>query len=207
MVYTGKEVLWSNVPSLIEAHKIIRTSALPNFMGVRISVSSQLNINAFKSYLSKYWDKQIVDLLQYGFPLDFARSRILEGTHVNNSSALKFPEHVNSYIETEMKYGAILGPFEDHPFHCHISSFLTREKPNSSNIRVILDLSFPVCKSANDRVAKDKYLTTYFELNYLSVDTVINSLKTLGAEALLYKIDISHAFRHIRMDPGDSVFF
>ena len=205
MVYTGKEVLWSNVPSVIEAHKIIRTSAVPNFMGARIPVSGQLNINAWKYYpdTSKYWDKQIVDLLQYGFPLDFDHSRTLEATHVNHSSALKFPEHVNSYIESEMKYGAILGPFEDHPFHCHIYRFLTREKLNSSNRRVILDLSFPVGKSVNDGVAKDKYLNTYFELNYSFVDTVVNSLKALGTETLLYKIDISHAFRHIRIDPGD----
>ena len=68
---------------------------------------------------------------------------MLEGTYVNHSSALKFPEHVHSYIETEMKYGAILGPFNHHPFQCHVSPFLTREKPNSSNRRVILDLSFP----------------------------------------------------------------
>ena len=55
----------------------------------------------------------------------------------------------------------------------------------------------------NDGVAKDKYLNNYFELNYPSVDSVVNSLKTLGTEALLYKIDISHAFRHIRIHPGD----
>ena len=57
MVYTGEEVIWPKVPSVIEAHKIIRTSARPNFMGARIPVASQLNINAWKSYLVGYWDK------------------------------------------------------------------------------------------------------------------------------------------------------
>ena len=46
-------------------------------------------------------------------------------------------------------------------------------------------------------------MNTYFELNYPSVDTVVNSLKALCTEAPLYKIDISCAFRHIRIDPGD----
>ena len=46
IVYTGKEVLWSKVPSVIEAHKIIRTSVIPNFLRARILMSSQLNINA-----------------------------------------------------------------------------------------------------------------------------------------------------------------
>ena len=81
-------------------------------------------------------------------------------------------------------------------------TILTREKQHSSNRHVILDLSFPEGQFVNGGVAKDKYLNTYFELNYPSVDTVVNSLKTLGTEALLYNIDISHAFRHIRIDPG-----
>ena len=49
---------------------------MPNFMGARIPVSGQFNITAWKSYLTEYWDKQIVDLLQYSFPLDFDRSRM-----------------------------------------------------------------------------------------------------------------------------------
>ena len=96
-----------------------------------------------------------------------------------------------------------MGPFQEFPFQCHISPFLTRDKPNSNNKRVILDLSFPQSKSVNDGVSKDLYLNTFFELNYPSVDTVVNRLKVLGSEALLYKIDISRAFRHIRIDPGD----
>ena len=80
MVFTGEEVIWAKFPSVIEAPKIIRTSARPNFMGVKIPVASQLNIDAWKAYLVRYWDKQIVNLLQYGFPLDFDCSRVLEST-------------------------------------------------------------------------------------------------------------------------------
>ena len=35
------------------------------------------------------------------------------------------------------------------------------------------------------------------------MDDIVASLKELGPKALLYKIDISRAFRHIRIDPGD----
>ena len=59
------------------------------------------------------------------------------------------------------------------------------------------------CQYLKLKASKDGYLNTYFELNYPSVDTVVNSLRTLGTGALLYKIDISRAFRHIRIDPGD----
>ena len=93
MVYTGEHITWTKVPSVIEAHKIIKESAIPNFMGARIPVASQLKINAWKSYLTGYWDNQIVDLLQYGFPLDFDRLGLLQGTYVNHSSVSKpYPE-------------------------------------------------------------------------------------------------------------------
>ena len=203
LVCSGKEIIWGDVPNIIQAHKIIRDSNMPNFMGARIPVNAQFNIPAWKSHLSEYWDKQIVDLLQYGFPLDFDRSRSLNATYDNHASATKFPEHIDKYLATEIEYGAILGPFKEYPFPCHVSPFLTREKPHSENMRVILDLSFPVGQSLNDGVSKDKYLNTYFELNYPSVDTIVNSLKSLGPGALLYKIDISRAFRHISIDPGD----
>ena len=55
----------------------------------------------------------------------------------------------------------------------------------------------------NDGVPKDKYLGSYFDLKYRSVDHIVDSLKELGTDALLYKIDISRAFRHLRIDPGD----
>ena len=35
---------------------------------------------------------------------------------------------------------------------------------------------------------------------------MVCKLKELGPEALVYKIDISRAFRHIRIDPGDLDF-
>ena len=40
---------------------------------------------------------------------------------------------------------------------------------------------------------------------YPSVDDIVHSLKELGPTAPLCKIDISHGFRLIRIDPGDLV--
>ena len=57
--------------------------------------------------------------------------------------------------------------------------------------------------SVNDFVHKCKYLDTYFTLQYPSIDDITNKLKDLGPGALLYKVDISRAFRQLRVDPGD----
>ena len=44
---------------------------------------------------------------------------------------------------------------------------------------------------------------TPYDLNYPSVDSITNSLRNLGPSAQIYKIDISRAFRQIKIDPGD----
>ena len=75
----------ADVPNIIEAHKIIKKLAMLNFMGARIPVSGQFNITTRKSYISGYWDEQILDFLQYGLPLDFDCSRNLHSTYENHA--------------------------------------------------------------------------------------------------------------------------
>ena len=40
-------------------------------------------------------------------------------------------------------------------------------------------------------------------MHYPTVDTVVNTLNNLGPGANIFKVDISHAFRHLRIDQGD----
>ena len=66
-----------------------------------------------------------------------------------------------------------------------------------------MDLSWPLGQSVNAGVKKNSYFGTYFDLKYPSIDHIVKKLKALGTGALLYKVDISRAFRHLRIDPGD----
>ena len=44
---------------------------------------------------------------------------------------------------------------------------------------------------------------TEFELHYPSVDSIIRTLNELGPGASIFKVDISRAFRHMPIYPGD----
>ena len=78
---------------------------------------------------------------------------------------------------------------------------MTREKPNAPHRRVIIDLSFPFGQSVNSGISKDTYLGTPFLLKLPTTDTITDQVKALGRGCMLYKVDISHAFRHIKLDP------
>ena len=202
-IYNGPDISWQNIPDILEAHKIIRNSGVPNFLKSRIPVPTQLNPERWYFHLQDYWDQQLPDLINYGFPLDFDRKFKLHPTYHNYTSATQYVEHIDQYLSEELKYGAIYGPFKQLPFPVHISPLMTRPKQNTDKRRTIMDLSWPKGASINSAIHKFKYLDTYFSLSYPSIDHIVHHVKELGPGSLLYKVDISRAFRHLRIDPGD----
>ena len=80
---------------------------------------------------------------------------------------------------------------------------MTRDKPGSKHRRVIIDLSWPLGSSVNAGIDKASYMGTDFVLVLPTVDNITDQLKALGRGSHLYKIDISRAFRHIKVDPLD----
>ena len=202
-VYKGPQIQWKSLPDIWQANKLIRETKVPNFLNCRIPVKTQLNPDKWRSYLTQYWDQQLPDLIQYGFPLDFNRNCNLVSTYVNHTSAIEHEQHIDQYIAEELKYGALYGPFDDTPIPVHVSPLMTRAKQNSDKRRTIVDLSWPKNASVNAAVQKNVYLGSHFILKYPSLDDITKELRKLGPGALIYKVDISRAFRHIRIDPGD----
>ena len=143
-----------------------------------------------------------MDLLRFGFPLDFHRQTKFISTEDNHASAFQNPIHVEKYIMDELQYSAILGPFDNKPIASHISHLMVRDKQESDNKRTIMDLSWPKGHSVNDGILKDIYLNTEYRLNYPSVDCISASLRSLGPAAIIYKIDIRRAFCQIKVDPA-----
>ena len=143
-------------------------------------------------------------MIKYGFPLYFNRNSKLTATDKNHKSALAFPKDVEAYIEEEQKFGAIHGPFKNPPFdNFYTSPCMTRGKPGAPHRRVIIDLSFPQGEAVNSDIDKNQYLGTEFVLTLPSIDLITSKVRKLGKGSLLYKIDISRAFHHVKIDPRD----
>ena len=188
----------------IQQHFRVNATGIPNFLGARIPIKSQLNVEEWRNILVDYWDKQLIHLIQFGFPLDFNRNCILKHDNENHSSANEYPADIQAYLNEEMAHGAIIGPYDKNPIpDCHISPFMTREKPNAPNRRVIIDLSWPKNNSVNAGVDKNSYLGSEFSLTFPTIDDITKELVKIGPGCHIYKVDISRAFRHLKIDPLD----
>ena len=67
----------------------------------------------------------------------------------------------------------------------------------------MINPSWPQGNSVNAGVPSDKYLGTEFVLTYPSVDNITQEVLRLGRGCKIFKVDISRAFRHVPIDPGD----
>ena len=190
--------------SVIETHKRVKHTGLPNFLGAGIPIKSQLNTKAWQELLHDYWDKQLLQFIKFGFPLGFNRNCVLNHTSENHKYALEHPEQVKAYIDEELKLDALIGPFHTNLLeNSYCSPFMTRPKANSEARHVIMDLSWPTGYSVNDGVDKDSYLESNFSLTFPTVDHLTDEMVKIGRGAHIFKVDVSRTFRHFKVDPLD----
>ena len=125
LLYQGPNPDHARIFDILTLHRAIRDSNCPNYMGIQIPVAFKLNIRNWKYYLADYWDKQLVDLLEFSFSLDFDRNYYLQSTEENHASGRDHSYDIDCYIQGELKHGAMLGPFDQKPIPLHISPFMT----------------------------------------------------------------------------------
>ena len=94
MMPTQKTVSEVQCTDPIQLHEEVKKYDLPNYLGARIPVPTQLNIHAWETMLQGYWDEQLLESLKFGFPLGFNRTCTLKHDKGNHRSAVLFPEHV-----------------------------------------------------------------------------------------------------------------
>ena len=175
-------------------------------MGCRIEIQSNFNLSLWEKKLKEYEDRHIVNMLRFGFPLGIKDRSGLKRKYIeNHSSPLQFKQDVQKFIDKELTFKALLGPFSHPPhplFHC--SPLLIRPKEGSSR-RVIVDLSYGDQGEAVNKVTdKNTYEGLEFILQLPTLDHLLQQALSLNIPKLI-KVDISRAFRNVPIDPRDAV--
>ncbi len=197
--------LTSDEQGLLKIYDCVAATRVPNYLGARISIPSGLNIPAWKEELADYYDAQIIDFLQYGWPMSYELPWPPTASVKHHQTALSFPDHIDKYIAKEQQAGALCGPFEVKPFGPWFttSPMLTRPKKSSINRRVIIDLSWPKGESVNDGVRPQSYLSEDFKLQLPSADLVAQQLRRHGKGAFMFSHDLQRAYGQLRTCPLD----
>ena len=113
--------------------------------------------------------------------------------------AVNFPSDIDKYLIKELQNSAIAGPFHVNPFSHGIvlSPLNSVPKRESTDRRIILDLSSEGGSGVNSFVSKDEYLGQEVNLTYPRVDDFVDLIKKKGKGCFLFKRDLSRAYRQI----------
>ena len=177
----------------------------PNAFGARIPVRTPLNIPAWESKLLDYPNRQIINFLRYSWPINYTATYLPVSAEKNHTSAITYVDHVQHYVNTELRYHVIAGPFRDNLFpqplvFCPLQ---TVPKHGSSKRRVVMDLSFPPHASVNIGIPDSSYLNEPYKLCLPGIYRLCEFILQLGRGCLLYKLDLQCAYRQIPIDPKD----
>lgn len=198
---------FSEFQEFINVCEKVEKSGEPNFIGCRSPLDTHLQLDEWERLLENYEDKEVVELLKFGFPISFEGDLDLCEDVViqNHKGANEQQEFVSCYLEKEVAAGHMMGPFKSNPFSkgAKVNALNTVPKKDSDEPRVISDLSYPKGRAVNDGIDKTKYLGKDIKLQLATVDDFARMIWKEGPGCLMFRKDLKGAYRQYRIDPGD----
>lgn len=193
---------------LLSIHRAVVNSGTYNFMSARIPLPTKVNVEYLREELNTYYDKEILQFLEFGWPISYMHRSLPNSKPRNHRGAKLYPHHVDQFIATEIGHHATIGPFISNPFEFPItvSPLNTAPKHSPGGRRVIVDLSFPAGHSVNDGIPTGWYIDEPFTLTYPTVDSLCSLIQLKGQGCHIYKSDLCRAYRQIQVDPSDYPF-
>lgn len=193
-------------PAFCELYERIRSFNLPNFLGAQVPLTTQLNLNVWSKKLALYHNKDICIFLKYGWPVGYHALKPPTSCSNNHPSATLHPTHVQKFIDTELSHGAIVGPFTSPPFTpwTRCSPIMTRPKKETSDRRVIIDLSYPHGEAVNDGISTQDFFGRDISYSLPTIGDLVTLIQQQGRGSYMWKADLARAYRQFRIDPLDT---
>ena len=200
---------WAKNPDYKKLYDAVRRTALPNYIGARRPVVSGLKIQAWRTLLHDYHDKQLLDFLEFGWPADFTADLPPIPATDNHKESQDYKTHIKKYIQTELEHGALLGPFDRMPFQpwTQISPLMTRPKRNTDQRRVIVDLSYPGAASVNAGIKRAQYQGQPYTYTLPNILNLADEVTRLGRACYMWSADLARAYRQLRTCPLSTPLF
>ena len=183
----------------------MRSTLRYNFQEQTQALTTAFHIERWHYYLSNSPDAVVTQFLQFGWPINYTSSQLPRSTIYNHPSAHRNLQLLRNYVQHELQYHAVIGPFKFNPFSvdCVVSPLQCVPKRDSSIPRVVHDLSFPPGQSVNDGIMPDEYLNEPFKLRLPGIDRLTEFINLKGPGCLVFKKDLKRAYRQIPVDPHD----
>lgn len=199
---------WTTEDFLV-AHRKVVSSGVHNFEFCKIPIPTSIRFDRLRTALGNQAtnkEKKILQLLEFGFPIDCKSEYGVTKPQKNHHSSLGFKDAIDKYFRKNLQAQAMLGPFEESPIPGLRFSPLMSVPKDEGERRVIVDFSFPPGMSINDGTPQSTYLGCTIDFDLPSVQSMVRRINELGKGCLLFKRDLKGAFRQFSIDPGSYLY-
>ena len=173
-----------------------------NYLGAKISLAhTTLNIPTWRKLLTNYPRKELVDFLEYGFPIGVDIDGLTEPSLKNHSSSYMYFSHIDKFCIKEIARAGLTGPFGTVPFSTYQTSPLMTSFKKPDSRRPVFDATFGC--SLNKITPRDFYLTYRAEYDFPKLDDFESFILEVGRGALMWKRDLRRYFLQLPLDPVD----
>ena len=188
----------------VSSHSPFHPENTPNYLGARIPLQhNRLNVEAWKKRLVNYENREILQFIEFGFPLGLTQDPPprLESTLQNHGSAYKFYSDVDEFINKGLINMELTGPFRCPPFpDTHISPMMTAPKKPDSR-RTVFDASFG--DWSLNKNTPEVYYPAPYEYDFPQIDDFKEVVVSAGPGCFIWKRDLSRYYLQIPLDPVD----
>ena len=154
--------------------------------------------HAWRFALGSYFDAhELVNAVEYGWDISFLSAPNPSSSTYNLPSADDAPDDVDAYIQQELSFGSLIGPFheKDLPFHVYHSPIGTVFKKSSSRRRTIIDCSMGG-RGINGYISAHLHRQQLWKLSLPNTESIVDIIQTTrarypGHRLLMFKADMS----------------
>ena len=187
----------------IKADGTMYTSFTPNHIGAQVKLTHvKLNIDRWRYHLIGYQDVELIQFLEYGFPLGLSSQPELESCKRNHGSAYMWYGHVDKFISTEIGEDGVTGPFKMAPWWNTVTSPLMTAHKKVMSRRTVYDATFGD-KSLNNSTPSDTYLGLPCKYTFPKIEDYKRMILNSGRSAWMWKRDLSRFYLQLPLDPTE----
>lgn len=96
-------------------YNAVKETGLPNAIGARVQLPTQLDLDGWERNLTQSDDHQeLLAYIKFGFPLGYMGPTSDSVGIPNHSSAMKYPQQIDTFIRKELELGGSSGPWLIH---------------------------------------------------------------------------------------------
>ena len=178
----------------------------PNYLGARVPLlHTSFKLEAWRKHLVGYTSPELVQFLEFGFPLGLTDMPVLSPTLRNHGSSYQYFPWIDKFFADGLLKGGLTGPCGAVPFNTIMVSPLMTANKKPSSRRAVYDATYGP-QSLNNSTPTEHYLGEKIAYTYPKVEDFQRLVLKCGRGCFLFKRDLARYYLQLPLDPPEYRF-